>query len=466
LPKDYEELLDDLRRREVHIDCVQMDLVRASDGKIYSGTGYIRQKATHDFEIKMYAKGKLDLREIFFNFGSTKAGVLYKEGDHFALTASDKYHRAWRADRIINPDPDGHVEREGFIVTANCNEIALTQGRSAVEKVNWVKLRSFETIKFPCNTRTEVTTTVGKTRSAQRGRLNAAEFDSFGLSFCFEDDEGLSVSASAGEARLPLQLERRITETVTFALGIVPRWAMVMQAQGEETVKRFRNHDELRKRRTQWPPYKIELIDETGSVWRMFDLYLAHVIKDQVALTHALSRSVFGVSETRTSSIEGQALAAAVAVESILDEFYASVGKPDVERLKALGELIAYLKSWGGDTKLIDRVLGVVSSLKRARPDDRLRVLVAEGTVGEAERKAWNKLRNTVAHGNWHVYEGKLQELLDITHKVVGLFNQLVFHLISYKGKQTDYGTHGWLAIEYPPEPSAAPGESETKGDE
>ena len=64
--------------------------------------------------------------------------------------------------------------------------------------------------------------------------------------------------------------------------------------------------------------------------------------------------------------------------------------------------------------------------------------MVASGVVGEAEREAWKKLRNTVAHGEWDKYE--LQQLLDLTGKVVGLFNQLVFHLIGYKGKHTDYG--------------------------
>ncbi len=387
MPKTQDEILDDLRRKELHIDCVRMELVRASDGKNYSGTGYIRQKSTRGFEIKMYAKGKLNFNEIFSNWESTKPGVIFKEADHFVLIAHDEFHRAWRADRIVNPDPDGHVEREGYIVTANCDEISLTQSRFSEEKINWMKLRSFDTIKFPCNTRTEETTIVGKSRSAQSGRLNAAEFDSNGLSFCFEDDDGLSMSASAEEAALPPRLEERITETVTFALGAIPRWAMLMRSEGKETTIRFRNYEVQVKGTTQWPPYKIEIIDGTGSVWRMFDRYLAQVIKDTVSISHTLSRSVFGVSNTRRSSIEGQALAASVAVESILAEFYPTVGKRDPEDIKSIERLITYLETWDGDSRWIKRAVGSVSSLKNTLPGDQLDALVAMGAIGEPEHR-------------------------------------------------------------------------------
>jgi hypothetical protein len=183
----------------------------------------------------------------------------------------------------------------------------------------------------------------------------------------------------------------------------------------------------------------------------MFDLYLGYVLKDSDALTHPLSRSVFGVVQTRNSSAEGQALASAVAVESVLDKFYSSVANPDATFVNDVDELIKHLRSWPTNRNLVDRVVGSIGGFKRARPDDRLRSLVASNVVGEAEREAWKKLRNTSAHGDWHEYDGKLQELLDLTGKVACLLNQLIFHLIGYSGKQTNYGTHGWPAVDYPP---------------
>src|SRR5262249_40354987 len=36
-----EEMLDELRRGRFHLDCIRIDLFRQSDGKSYSGPGYI-----------------------------------------------------------------------------------------------------------------------------------------------------------------------------------------------------------------------------------------------------------------------------------------------------------------------------------------------------------------------------------------------------------------------------------------
>lgn len=454
--KKVDELLGDLRRRKFHIDCVQMELVRASDGKRFEGPGYIRQKPTRDFEIKMYADGKIDFREVFEGWGSKDAGVLYGAHDHFSLTATDEGHRRWRAERIINPEPSGYVGREGYVVSADCQEVVLVEERWAEEYGNSVRLQSLDPLKFPRTSSTEATLKVGETRQMTTSRRNVAEVECHGLKFCFEEDDGVAVLVSAGEGKLHPHLEWRVTEAITFALGVMPAWALMIRAEGKERVSKFRSHERRARKAPQWPPYRIEVIDRSGSVWRMFNLTLGYVLADRTSDTHPLARSVNGVSQTRSSSAEGQALAVAVAVESVLDRFFGSFGAPEEKLITSVDELVAHIRSWGGDKKIIERAMGAIGGLKRSRADDRLRALVAAGIVGEDERQAWKKLRNTAAHGDWHKYDENLQELLDLTGKVLGLFNQLVFHLIGYAGKQTDYGTHGWSTVDYPPKPVVA----------
>ncbi len=87
--REIDHLLDDLRRGEFHIDCVRMELVRASDGKSYVGPGYIRQKPTHEFEIKIYAEGMLSYRDAMSPWIMSEAGVLFTEENHFSLAATD-----------------------------------------------------------------------------------------------------------------------------------------------------------------------------------------------------------------------------------------------------------------------------------------------------------------------------------------------------------------------------------------
>jgi hypothetical protein len=50
--------------------------------------------------------------------------------------------------------------------------------------------------------------------------------------------------------------------------------------------------------------------------------------------------------------------------------------------------------------------------------------------------------------------EKKLQELIDLIHKVTVLMYHIVFYLIGYRGKFTDYSSLGFPEKTYP---SAAP---------
>jgi len=428
-----------------------MELVRASDGKKFEGPGYICQGKARDFEIKIYSAAKINVRDVFQGWVSNNAGVLLGEADFFTLSAIDDSHRSWRAERIINPGTIGHAGRDGTVVTADCQEVTLIEQRAIKETNNWVTFVAIEAFKFPRTTSTETTLKVGESRQESESRRNAAEITSNDLLFCFEEDNGVTVNVSAKEKPLHPHLEARVTEAITFALGTIPAWSMVRRSEGKETVARFRSFETRARKKPQWPPYRIELVDGTGSVWRMFDLHLAHVLLDTESETHPLSLNIFGIAQTHDSSVEGQALAIAVAVESILALFFKAVGAPDTKLIADVDRLFEYLGKWDGDEKLIERAKGSLGGLKQARPDDRLRDLVASGVVGEEERQAWKKLRNTAAHGDWHKYDGKLQELLDLTGKVTGLFNQLIFHVIGYRGRQTDYGTHGWPTNDYPP---------------
>ena len=449
--QDVHQILADVRRGELDLDCVFMSLVRKRDGKQFTGPGYIRQKRSRDFELKIYAGGRLNLHDVFSEWGATQAGVLFVEGDYYELTARDGHGRRWTASRVRNPSVGGNVEESGFIVESECQEITLLETRPTGDSNNWIELRSIDEMQFPRTARTRKTIVVGESRTAREGRLNAAEFTSNGLTFCIEDDEGMRLFASAKSAPLPPRIKERITEAVTFSLGAIPRWTMSRHSEGKEVITRFRHHETASTSKAQWPPLKIEIVDDTGSIWRMFDLYLAHVLKDSMHVVHKLSRNIFGICMTRDSSAEGQALAVAVAVESVLDQFYSDLGKPSEAYVAEVHELIANLKACGRDVKLVDRAIGSIAGLARGRADDRLRELVAGSVIGEAGRRAWKRLRNTAAHGSWHAYDDKLQELLDLTGAVAVLFNQLIFHLIGYAGKQTDYGTHDWPTFDYPP---------------
>jgi hypothetical protein len=289
---------------------------------------------------------------------------------------------------------------------------------------------------------------------------NVAELEVSGASLCFVDDDvGLSLRASLKEGGLPAQVEWRMTEAITFVLGVIPNWSRIIRSEGTEQETRFRSVEMETRKRPQWPPFRIDVVEPC--VWQLFQRFYEFVSRNQESQTHPLARQINGVALSHESTIEGQALAVAVAVESVLGELYAQAsGSADAQLISGLDELLRYVHEWKGDLqteadkRIIARAAGAIGQIKRLRPDDRLRELVATGAIGETERKAWKELRNVVAHGNWAKYE--LQGLLDLTHRVFVLFNQLIFHQIGYVGMYSDYGEHGWPTAQYPREAPAA----------
>jgi hypothetical protein len=182
----------------------------------------------------------------------------------------------------------------------------------------------------------------------------------------------------------------------------------------------------------------------------MFDRYLTVVSQDMERYRHPLSTEVWGVLESSEATVEVQALVLAVAVESVLDRFYGNAVTVPGVTITAVDRLLEYLQKWDGDADVRSRAVGAVGRIKSPRAADRLKALVERGAVSQRGCDAWKKLRNTATHGDWSMVDD-LQCMLDDINQVRVLFYQLVFHLIGYTGKQTDYGTHGWPLIDYPP---------------
>jgi hypothetical protein len=317
----------------------------------------------------------------------------------------------------------------------------------------WLRLRSFDAIEYPCNTKTEQTKKIGSRRVAWSGKFNVARIKSNGLNFRFESDGGLSVFVKSVKPDLSPRAEDRIGEAMTFALGIEPRFVALTRSEGHYTVTRFRNFGKQAPKRMQWPPYKIEMFAQTDSVWRMFKKYLAFVLKDRDSFMHPLSQPIIEVDQSRNGFAQIIARVVTIAVEQVLKKFYSTMGQPSKAYIAQVDKAIDHSRKWDGGEKVKERIAGALEGFKASRPDDQLRVLVKKGIIADVHRRAWKKLRNAAAHGNMGGYDDNFQELLDDSGKVFVLFNQLIFHLIRYSGRQSDYGTSGWPDIDYPPTP-------------
>lgn len=135
------------------------------------------------------------------------------------------------------------------------------------------------------------------------------------------------------------------------------------------------------------------------------------------------------------------------AVKSILGNVKTLLSEKDVdsEFVKQAEEAEHILENLTLGSRALSAVKSSLGNAKQPRVQDTLRRLATAGVISKAHLKAWGKLRHAAAHGSVLEDDDKaLQEHLDRFHVCLDLYYRLVFLLIGYEGRHTDYGTKGW----------------------
>jgi len=288
----------------------------------------------------------------------------------------------------------------------------------------------------------------------ERSRLDVAAFTSCGFEFeMVEEDDALVLAASAPLSAFPPAFESRISEALLFVLGALPLWSVIQIHAGGLTKTKIRAAETEDLKKHRHVPIRFGVADETQQVWRLFDLYLQYITRDEgtPAHLHLLSTQVWAVARTCDASVEARALTLAVAVETLLSEYFSDIAQPPPDHVARVDDLLNHVRQWNGDTVTRDRALGAIGSIKGTRPGDKLRELEGKGLTTPGNRNAWTDLRNAAAHGDWSAVRQDLQAFIDRIEQVRVLFYRLIFAIIGYEGKYTDWGTRGWPFVVFPP---------------
>jgi hypothetical protein len=118
--RTFGEILSDLQRRALEIDCFHMSLVQnlPENPISFKGNGYIRQTRDDKLECKIYVE-KTDntdqLKWLMQSF-SGKSGQLFSDSNYFNLTAKDASGAVWMADGVM-PECNWRSEEDNPIIT-------------------------------------------------------------------------------------------------------------------------------------------------------------------------------------------------------------------------------------------------------------------------------------------------------------------------------------------------------------
>jgi hypothetical protein len=260
---------------------------------------------------------------------------------------------------------------------------------------------------------------------------------------------GLTITAEPKGGLLPGGFDTRLEETLWFVLAHPCRWLLKMERRGGQGTTSIRSRTSIDVKSKLPPPVDWDYIP-VECVTMLFQHYLAYIQQYSEPRYHPTSVNVLQVLRASTLSIEAEALALSVAIESLLNRDYADCGKPtadDCTQVELLEQLI-------NDSTLLDhikrRALGAVSRLKSTNAGSCLRQMVAHTDHLSTDLiAAWEKIRNATAHGR--EIEGPYEEILRLCDKAYVLFAILIFNRIGYTGEYKNAGVTGRPCLVFAP---------------
>ena len=446
------EVLRPLREGAFKLDCTNILLDGRYHGKsvTFSGPGYIEQSPDKGFNATIFVKGSP--QDAPGNDGQICGlpGTLVSSEGVLKLEATDLRGQKWLAENIWRPGSDGCVPGDRYVVRCSFHELLVECSQpSAITMAGEADLELFirGSVHLPLSNGKSIElrgwAEDGGASTPRVTKLIAVTFQAGNLEFELFNHAGWFHLRAKGNVDQP-NIISRVYEALLFSLATPESWSVAAVSKCGKQQTRVRSPRKQLFDAGQWPPILFRSSPPIENFWQLFCLYLEYAFQEKEKPLHPLSAQVLAVSRSGGASLEAQTLALVVAVEAIVNRFYADIANPTDAHRGDVGNLIKHIKNWNGNERIRVRAVGAVGSISRARASDRLESLVQKGAVSEPGTRLWKKLRDQAAHGDWSKLHDSLQAHIDQMGAVRTLFYQLIFHLIGYTGLQTDYGTHGY----------------------
>jgi hypothetical protein len=424
-----------IRNRTFRTHCLDIQLIsRSSRFPSYRGPGSIRVNEAGTLVVELYdhvQEGNPTLQP------GTNAGPVIPLEHYYQMEAVDLSGRRWTADRLL-PRHGGRVSQPGVVVTA-----AMADMQCSEESHFPPRLQLFIPGKFeiPVNRVSEVIHRRSERLRADEeeiGRSTALDtwvVDHSTMTFTLTlVESGLQLTAEpkGRDDSLPAGLDTRIEEALWFVLSHPCRWLVKMEWGDHTGSVGIRSHRWSDVKSNLDPPIHFSTHDDEDAA-ELFKRYLDYVLAYGEARYHPTSVNVLQVLRASAQSIEAEALALGVAIESILNREYAWCGGPSTSEQQEVDELLQLVADSGLSERIKERARGALGRMKSSSAEGRLRALERDGHLRSEWVDAWRRIRHASAHGS--EIEGPFEETVRLCNRAYMLFGRLIFSRIGFTGR-------------------------------
>ena len=431
----------------------------------FRGPGSIRQNTTGQLIFELY---DTNANPTFGRQpGEGAPGGLVPDDHYYRLTALDQGGRRWTADRILPRYSVGGAASAagaGSVCGGWIPEMSCPEQGTFPQALRLFLPGSFEIPVSHLTEEVKVRSPLGPPRTrliqppsedereevGHSSIINVWRLDLANLDITVElSNSGLDIIAAPKGQELPAGLDTRIEETLCFVLAHPCRWLLKMERRGGAGTTCLRSRSTRDFKSDMRPPVDWDYIP-SDDVAMLFQRYLAYIQPYSEPRYHPTSVNVLQVLRASAQTVEAEALALAVAIESLLNREYPDCGVPEPELLAEVARLETLISQSNLTDSTKTRALGAVSRLKSANPGSCLRQITKVSSHVTMDLvAAWDKIRKPSAHGR--EIEVPFEELVNLCDKAYLLFCLLIFNRIGYTGEYKNRTLKGWPEAVFAP---------------
>lgn len=451
----FKELSEAVRKRTFEIDCPEIRLQLNVAGQVCKiagpGSIYIEEGR---FKFKFFSKNRMPVVA-----SDTVAGQIVPAEQLWIFSAIDMQDRSWSSSHVSPyEDVSYGSDHTGIIIRGelwqlearSCNGISCSMG---------IRMDIPGEFNIPLFDSTNTVThnpSLGQQTESSKRDTASLEIDGCRITIVKHSS---FVRFHIDGKNLQSEIATRVCEAFQFVTARSTWWESLYSSDEEGNYIRLRLRNPLDSNRRMQPPLNTFF---DLDYWKLFECYFRYVSQNTLGKNlHAISAFLSDVSEASATSFELYCLILSVAVEGVV-KFLPSHEDDNTNVFAVVGRLVEYVMKWPEfdvpdvmreeqpttTQKLKMRISGLLNTLNQPRAVDRLQAIQIHGALQDDLIRNWKKLRHPAAHGNSFV-ENITQVEFDKCDKALTLLYQIIFLIIGYTGKFSNYSKHSWPVEEF-----------------
>lgn len=435
--------IDAIISNKFELDCINIELFQQKELNAlnFKGPGTIFLDESGKLNLKMYVKIDDEEKAWFTTERDYTPGKIIEKENFFSLRAVAGCGAEWISDNIMI-SRDFSLPTKSIIIKAKLAEIRniVTFDRQKNDNKNYLNIIIPEKYDIPCNKKADL--------PAGGWSLSKLEFSACKINFEFEQrDKYLLIYAEYSLDADLKDIEYLIQEALSIIVGDFVRPQIIESYNGNTESAKIRSREDNRFGNKGFPaPYRYYDIDNIEPFVSFFEKYLLarkKISMDLIGFWHKIFKAW-------QSGIDSAALPLTVSIEGMVKTYFLKHGLPDNKILEQIGNAEEKVKDIQWEGEIGSRLLSALAYIKKSSPKCALYGMAKNEFFPKEWVVVWSKLRNRSAHADKiNQSEKKIQEHIDQIYTCFALYYRMMYIIIGYDGKFTNYSKEGWHEEEF-----------------